>query len=60
MAMPMAQFVIARSASDEAIQTLSFRGDGKHRTTMCDCTSENPEIPGLVLAHHPGMTVISV
>jgi len=23
---------------------------------MCNCTSENLEIPGLVLAHHPGMT----
>src|SRR6202035_799923 len=29
----------------------------KHRTTMCNCTSENLEIPGLVLRHHPGMTV---
>jgi hypothetical protein len=27
----------------------SFRGDAKHRT-------RNLEIPGLVLAHHPGMT----
>ena len=25
---------------------------------MCDCTSENLEIPGLVLTHHPGMTVM--
>jgi hypothetical protein len=24
---------------------------------MCNCKSENFEIPGLVLAHHPGMTV---
>src|SRR5674476_1434687 len=24
---------------------------------MCNCTSEYLEIPGLVLAHHPGMTV---
>jgi hypothetical protein len=23
---------------------------------MCDCTSENLEIPGPVLKHHPGMT----
>src|ERR1700689_2867677 len=23
---------------------------------MCKCTSENLEIPGLVLTHHPGMT----
>jgi benzoylformate decarboxylase len=23
---------------------------------MCNCTSENLEIPGLVLTHHPGMT----
>src|ERR1700730_8741078 len=23
---------------------------------MCHCTSENLEIPGLVLTHHPGMT----
>jgi hypothetical protein len=29
---------------------LSFRGDAKHRT-------RNLEIPGMVLAHHPGMTV---
>src|ERR1700690_4300976 len=36
----------------------SFRGDAKHRTTMCHCTSENLEIPGLVLAHHPGMTFV--
>src|SRR5205807_8277958 len=28
----------------------------KHRTMMCNCTSENLEIPGLVLTHHPGMT----
>jgi hypothetical protein len=28
----------------------SFRGDAKHRT-------RNLEIPGLVLTHHPGMTV---
>src|SRR5216110_3191594 len=28
----------------------SFRGDAKHRT-------RNLEIPGLVLAHHPGMTM---
>src|ERR1700688_83192 len=28
----------------------SFRGDAKHRT-------RNLEIPGLVLMHHPGMTV---
>ena len=35
---------------------LSFRGDAKHRATMCNCTSENLEIPGLVLTHHPGMT----
>jgi hypothetical protein len=34
----------------------SFRGDAKHRTLMCDCTSGNLEIPGLVLADHPGMT----
>jgi hypothetical protein len=34
----------------------SFRGDAKHQTTMCNCTSENLEIPGLVPTHHPGMT----
>ena len=28
---------------------MSFRGDARHRT-------RNLEIPGLVLAHHPGMT----
>src|SRR5512140_2003738 len=28
----------------------------KHRTPMCNCTSENLEIPGLVLTHHPGLT----
>jgi hypothetical protein len=37
------------------IGTLSFRGDAKHRTTMCNCTSENLEIPGPRFAH-PGMT----
>src|ERR1700730_6726638 len=37
---------------------LSFRGDAQHRTTMCNCTSENLEIPGLVLTHHPGTTVL--
>jgi intracellular septation protein A len=25
---------------------------------MCNCTSENLEIPGLVLSHHPGMTEV--
>jgi len=30
-------------------ETLSFRGDAKHRT-------RNLEIPGLVLSDHPGMT----
>src|SRR5688500_20343937 len=34
----------------------SFRGDAKHRTMVLDCAPENLEIPGLVLAHHPGMT----
>jgi hypothetical protein len=34
----------------------SFKGASKMRTKMCNCTSENLEIPGLVLAHHPGMT----
>jgi glutathione S-transferase len=32
---------------------MSFRGDAKHRT-------RNLEIPGLVLAHHPGMTLVTV
>src|SRR5258705_3807161 len=32
------------------MQTPSFRGDAKHRT-------RNLEIPGLVLTHHPGMTI---
>jgi len=31
----------------------SFRGDAKHRTTVCNCTSENLEIPGLVLRTIP-------
>jgi hypothetical protein len=31
----------------------SFRGDAKRRTTMCACTSENLEIPGLVLRTIP-------
>src|SRR6266481_4960860 len=26
---------------------------------MCNCTSENLEVPGLVLTHHPGMTMES-
>src|ERR1700748_1124989 len=30
--------------------------DAKHRTLVCSCTPENLESPGLVLAHHPGMT----
>jgi hypothetical protein len=28
-------------------------GDAKHRTTMCNCTSENLEIPGPVLRTVP-------
>ena len=31
----------------------SFRGDAKRRTAMCACTSENLEIPGLVLRTIP-------
>jgi hypothetical protein len=31
----------------------SFQGDAKHRTTMCNCTSENLEIPGVVLRTIP-------
>jgi hypothetical protein len=31
----------------------SFPGDAKHRATMCNCTSENLEIPGLVLRTIP-------
>src|SRR6202011_1616637 len=30
---------------------MSFRGDAKHRTTMCNCTSENLEIPRCAIAH---------
>src|SRR5438105_12515179 len=37
----------------------SFRGDAKHRTLVRNCAPENLEIPGLVLTHHPGMTVIA-
>src|SRR5437879_4260500 len=37
------------------IQTPSFRGDAKHRTTMRNCASENLEIPGSRVAR-PGMT----
>jgi hypothetical protein len=33
--------------------SVSFRGDAKHRATMCNCTSENLEIPGLVLRTIP-------
>jgi hypothetical protein len=33
--------------------SLSFRGDAKHRT-------RNLEIPGLVLTHHPGMTLMGI
>src|SRR5271167_481850 len=29
----------------------SFRGDAKHRTTMCNCTSENLEIPRCTIVH---------
>jgi hypothetical protein len=35
----------------ESALPVSFRGDAKHRT-------RNLEIPGLVLAHHPGMTIL--
>jgi len=42
----------AERASGDGVDTPSFRGDAKHRT-------RNLEIPGLVLAHHPGMTLIS-
>jgi hypothetical protein len=38
-----------------SVSSSSFRGDTKYRTTLCNCTSENLEIPGLVLTHHPGM-----
>jgi hypothetical protein len=46
----------ARSADHEGHRDVvmtgpSFRGDAKHRT-------RNLEIPGLVLAHHPGMTAV--
>src|SRR5436305_8953860 len=44
----------------------SFRGDAKHRTMMCNCTSENLEIPRCAIAHlrsgathHPGMTTLA-
>ena len=43
------QVTIARTQS-------SSRGDAEHRTMMRNCASEDLEIPGLVLAHHPGMT----
>jgi hypothetical protein len=33
--------------------TASFRGASKTRTTMCDCTSENLEIPGSMLRIAP-------
>src|SRR5438132_983284 len=35
---------------------LSFRGARKCEPQMCNCTSGNLEIPGLVLPDHPGMT----
>src|SRR5260370_42445385 len=35
---------------DDISSKPSFRGDAKHRT-------RNLEIPGLVLTHHPGMTM---
>jgi hypothetical protein len=44
----------------EAIQDVSresFRRDAQRRTMVRNCAPENLEIPGLVLAHHPGMTV---
>jgi flavin reductase (DIM6/NTAB) family NADH-FMN oxidoreductase RutF/AcrR family transcriptional regulator len=49
----MIDFVIAGLAPRTRCQGStkpSFRGDAKHRT-------RNLEIPGLVLTHHPGMTV---
>ncbi len=38
-------------------QTPSFRGDAKHRTTMCDCTSENASQIPVRSCERPGMTV---
>jgi hypothetical protein len=48
MAVPAATVAMATIQSNP-----SFRGDAKHRTTMCNCTSENLEIPGLVLRTIP-------
>jgi 4-amino-4-deoxy-L-arabinose transferase-like glycosyltransferase len=36
-----------------AAREMSFRGDAKHRTSMCNCTSENLAIPGPVLPTIP-------
>jgi len=36
-----------------AASETSFRGDAEHRTTMCNCTSENLELPGLVVPTLP-------
>src|SRR5690349_3972437 len=32
----------------------------EHRTMVRPCAPENLEIPGLVLAHHPGMTPVTL
>src|ERR1700731_2830208 len=37
------------------VAALSFRRDAKHRTSMCNCTSGNLEIPGSPFGR-PGMT----
>src|SRR5580704_5299468 len=37
----------------------SFRGDARHRTTMCNRASENLEIPGSRYAR-PGMTKLKI
>ena len=38
-----------REMASRLAETPSYRGDAKHRTRKL-------EMPGLVLAHHPGMT----
>jgi hypothetical protein len=43
--------VAPRERGGVSIVTSSFRGDAKHRTRMCNCTSENLEIPRCAIAH---------
>ncbi len=53
---PLYRWRVLAGKVHPAANEMSFRGDANHRATMCNRTSENLEIPGLVPTHHPGMT----